>query len=150
MYKRQDRISAAVASALTAAGITVYDCGLASTPSMFMATLDLPCDGSVQITASHHPFNRNGLKFFTKDGGLDSQDIETILLHAQEGDAPEHADGGKVVPTDYMSRYSAHLREIIKKGVNADDYDHPLKGFKIVVDAGNGAGGLDVYKRQEL
>ena len=137
-----DRISAAVASSLTAAGITVYDCGLASTPSMFMATLDLPCDGSVQITASHHPFNRNGLKFFTKDGGLDSQDIEAILLYAQEGSAPAQAAGGKIVPTDYMSRYSAHLRDIIKKGVNADDYDHPLKGFKIVVDAGNGAGGF--------
>lgn len=30
---------------------------------MFMAVLDLPCDGSVQMTASHHPGDRNGLKF---------------------------------------------------------------------------------------
>lgn len=44
-------------------GVQVLNCGLASTPSMFMTTVDLNCDGAVQITASHHPFNRNGLKF---------------------------------------------------------------------------------------
>lgn len=137
-----DRISAAVCRALTKAGITVYDCGLASTPSMFMITVDRPCDGSVQITASHHPFNRNGLKFFTRDGGLDGPDIEQILLSAQEEEAPAEKDGGTIVPTDYMKEYCAHLRDVICKGVNAEDYAHPLKGFHIVVDAGNGAGGF--------
>ena len=47
-----------------------------------------------------------------------------------------------------QAQYSAHLRDIIKKGVNAADYDHPLKGFKIIVDAGNGAGGF--YARDVL
>ncbi len=136
------RISAAVSRSLVAGGVTVYDCGLASTPSMFMATLDLPCDGAVQITASHHPFNRNGLKFFTQDGGLDSGDIAAILEHAQAGERPADAPGGSVQPVDYMARYCAHLREMIQKGVNAEDYEHPLKGFHIVVDAGNGAGGF--------
>ena len=41
-----------------------------------------------------------------------------------------------------MQQYSAHLRQMIQKGVNAEDYEHPLKGFHIVVDAGNGAGGF--------
>ena len=45
-------------------------------------------------------------------------------------------------PVAYMRDYAKHLREIICKGVNAADYDHPLKGFHIVVDAGNGAGGF--------
>lgn len=49
-----------------ASGAKVLCCGLASTPSMFMTTVDLGCDGALQITASHHPFNRNGLKFFTR------------------------------------------------------------------------------------
>ena len=53
-------------------GATVLDCSLASTPSMFMTTVDLGCDGALQITASHHPFNRNGLKFFTREGGLEA------------------------------------------------------------------------------
>ena len=124
------------------AGVRVLDCGLASTPSMFMTTVDLDCDGALQITASHHPFNRNGLKFFTRDGGLEGSDIEEILLYAQDGKTPDDCDGGEIVPTDYMSDYCARLRDMICKGVNAEDYEHPLKGFKIVVDAGNGAGGF--------
>lgn len=142
-----DRIQAAVTRTLTAAGVQVLDCGLASTPSMFMTTIDLGCDGSVQITASHHPFNRNGLKFFTENGGLDSPDIEAILLHAQNGDKPAQGKGSAKT-VDYMSQYSAHLRAMIQKGVNAADYAHPLKGFHIVVDAGNGAGGF--YARDVL
>ena len=41
-----------------------------------------------------------------------------------------------------MARYCARLREMIQRGVHADDYAHPLAGFHIVVDAGNGAGGF--------
>lgn len=123
-------------------GANVLCCGLASTPSMFMTTVDLKCDGALQITASHHPFNRNGLKFFTREGGLEGSDIEQILLYAQQGKQPAKAEGGKITEIDYMSNYAKGLCEKIKKEVNAEDYEHPLKGFKIVVDAGNGAGGF--------
>ncbi|HCA30793.1 MAG TPA: phosphomannomutase/phosphoglucomutase, partial [Ruminococcaceae bacterium] len=58
------RIRDAVINALTTSGVRVIDCGLASTPAMFMTTVDLKCDASIQITASHHPYHRNGLKFF--------------------------------------------------------------------------------------
>ena len=137
-----ERIADAVIARLVRAGVKAYDCGLASTPSMFMTTVDLGCDAAVQITASHHPLNRNGLKFFTRDGGLDAPDIEAILQHAQDGDLPAQADGGSCEAVDYMARYCAHLRDIIKREVNAPDYEHPLAGFHIVVDAGNGAGGF--------
>lgn len=139
------RISAAVIRALTGCGVHVLDCGLASTPSMFMATLDIPCDGAIQITASHHPYNRNGLKFFTKTGGLDAPDIEALLLYAQEDKKRNAPVPGSTEKSDHMKIYSAHLRNVIKKGVNAEDYDHPLQGFHIVVDAGNGAGGFYAY-----
>lgn len=125
-----------------ACGAKVLCCGLASTPSMFMTTVDLNCDGALQITASHHPFNRNGLKFFTREGGLEGSDIEEILTYAQNGEHPALADTGSVKEIDYMSDYAKGLCEKIKKEVNAEDYEHPLKGFKIVVDAGNGAGGF--------
>lgn len=140
------RIVSECSAVMKNAGVRVLDCGLASTPSMFMTTVDLGCDGALQITASHHPFNRNGLKFFTRDGGLEGGDIEEILLFAQNGEAPEELSGGEIVPTDYMSDYSARLRAMICREVNAEDYEHPLKGFKIVVDAGNGAGGFYAEK----
>ena len=60
-------------------GAHVFDCSLTSTPSMFMSTMDIPCDGAISITASHHPFNKNGFKFFTKEGGLNSSDIDLII-----------------------------------------------------------------------
>lgn len=123
-------------------GATVLDCSLASTPSMFMTTVDLDCDGALQITASHHPFNRNGLKFFTREGGLEGSDIEAILEYAQNGESPAESDCGEIRQVDYMTDYARGLCEKIKKEVNAEDYEHPLKGFKIVVDAGNGAGGF--------
>lgn len=131
-----------VENALKSYGIKVLECGLASTPSMFMAVIDMKCDGSIQITASHHPFYRNGLKFFTKDGGLEAEDITAILENAENKDFCEKYADGSIEAVDYMSQYCRHLRDIICKEVNAENYEKPLEGFKIVVDAGNGAGGF--------
>lgn len=144
---RDSRISGPRLMALTTArfqraGAQVLRCGLASTPSMFMTTVELGCDGALQITASHHPFNRNGLKFFTRDGGLEGSDIEAILTFAQNGACPAEKSGGVAEDIDYMSAYARGLCEKIKSAVCAEDYDYPLRGFHIVVDAGNGAGGF--------
>lgn len=137
------RIKKAVADCLTGLGVNVLDCGLASTPAMFMSTLDLKCDGAVQITASHHPWERNGLKFFTPESGLDGDDIAVLLAAAEKADILEiKADASKLTEVDYMTTYAEHLRDMIKKGVNAENYEKPLAGFKIIVDAGNGVGGF--------
>ena len=136
------RIMEQVEKALMTGGVQVLNCGLASTPSMFMTTVDLKCNGAVQITASHHPFNRNGLKFFTVDGGLESEDITALLENAENKNFVDNCTGGTTKTVDYMSQYCKHLRDMICKGVNSKNYDKPLEGFKIVVDAGNGAGGF--------
>ena len=67
-------------------GIKVYDCGLASTPAMFMTTVfpEFSCDAGIMITASHLPYNRNGFKFFTSEGGLNKGDISLILKYAED------------------------------------------------------------------
>ena len=109
------------AAALIKAGITVLDCDLASTPSMFLTTVDTAADGAIQITASHHPYDRNGLKFFTREGGLNSEDIEAILELAQNGQTPAESKGGKRLDSDYMNRYAYSLREMIKEQVDSDD-----------------------------
>ena len=137
-----ERIAKVVTETLCSFGCKVLNCQLASTPSMFMTTVDLQCDGAVQITASHHPFNRNGLKFFTRSGGLEGSDITAILEYAQEEKTPALSRGGSVEITDYMSKYCRNLCEQIKREVNAENYDKPLQGFRIAVDAGNGVGGF--------
>lgn len=143
-------------------GINAYDCGLASTPAMFMATLfpEFKCDGGIMITASHLPYNRNGFKFFTEDGGLDKADIAEILKLAEDDNSgldiigePTNSDGythrlGQRIfaaeSADLMSLYCDHLKKLIIDGVQQGE--KPLEGMKIVVDAGNGSGGFFAKK----
>lgn len=137
------RIMTAAIASLTANGVKVYNCGLASTPAMFMSTLDLKCDGAIQITASHHPWERNGLKFFTPNGGLEGNDIAVLLSEAEKIYGKTYrAEPTLCVENNYMKTYCSHLREMIKKGVNVENYNEPLAGLKIIVDAGNGVGGF--------
>ena len=49
---------------------------------------------------------------------------------------------GHSATLDFMTIYSSHIADYICQGVHADDYEHPLKGMHIVVDAGNGGGGF--------
>ncbi|MCK4503687.1 MAG: hypothetical protein KAU22_11690 [Desulfuromonadales bacterium] len=140
-----DKIKNCILQGLATAGATGFDCGLASTPAMFMSTVfeNHNYDGSMMLTASHLPFNRNGVKFFIREGGLEKKDITKILtLAAQTG---ELADIPTVSPTsvNLMDDYAAHLVTIIRTGVGVDT---PLDDLKIVVDAGNGAGGFFVEK----
>ncbi|MCW3786597.1 phosphoglucomutase [Plebeiibacterium sediminum] len=135
----------AFACGLSAMGVDVYDCGIASTPAMFMTTVDknYSIDAGVMITASHLPFNRNGLKFFTCEGGANKSDITEILTIAEQNQFVTSDKKGIVKQLDYISVYSqllvSTIRSKVKTGV---DNTYPLKGLKIIVDAGNGAGGF--------
>ncbi|MCL1864737.1 MAG: phosphomannomutase/phosphoglucomutase [Spirochaetes bacterium] len=123
-----------------------FDAGLASTPAMFMSAIfeEFKCDGAVMVTASHLPFNRNGFKFFTSDGGLEKNDISKILAIA-EHEKPYSDENVTCKKIDLMDRYSNLFIEKIRSGINSRiNYNSPLKGMKIAVDAGNGAGGFFV------
>ena len=135
-----ERIDAAVTAALLEMGVHVVSCGMASTPAMFMTTVTLPCDGAVQITASHHPMDKNGLKFFTPDGGLEGGDIVQLLRAAQENKFASAAQRGTAESVDFMATYAAMLRKQICDGIGRGDT--PLAGYRIAVDAGNGVGGF--------
>jgi len=142
------RIKDAVISEISQMGVNVLYCSYCSTPAMFMTTVTKNCDGAIQITASHHPFDRNGLKFFTRDGGLSGDELKKILANAENKNSKKNDVVGTITEIDYISEYSEILRNMIKKGVNAENYDKPLKNFKIAVDAGNGVGGF--YATQVL
>lgn len=164
---RDPRITGeALAKALTESfvemGISVVNCDLASTPAMFMATIfpEYNVDGSIMITASHLPFNRNGFKFFTRDGGLGKADIKQILRIAadQESSQPKEIStekAGAISNVNLIDSYSKHLREIIKTAISDEakktsiplrNPEKPLEHLKITVDAGNGAGGFFATK----
>ncbi len=135
------KIKEQVIKSLLSAGVSVIDCGLSSTPAMFMTTVHAGCDGAVQITASHHPADRNGLKFFLPTGGLDGDEIKKIVTDAENGVSAPKAEG-KVITRDFMTEYSGILRKLICDELGVSEADKPLSGYHIVVDAGNGAGGF--------
>ena len=133
-----------ICQAMVEQGLEVTNFGMASTPAMFMSTVTegYAFDGSVMITASHLPFNRNGFKFFTAEGGLEKGDIKQILEFAAS-DAATGMPTGNLVCGEFMDTYAKILADKIRA---ATGEDKPLSGFRIVVDAGNGAGGFYVDK----
>lgn len=135
-----DRILAQVLNAVTDAGLNAVNCGLCSTPSMFMLLKsDFGCEASIMITASHLPSDRNGLKFFTREGGLDGGDIDEILKTAADAHFENAKAQGSVETRSFMPEY---CRSLVEKVREACGEKMPLAGKKIVVDAGNGAGGF--------
>ena len=135
-----DTLKEGVLEAISLWGGEGYDAGLSTTPAMFMATVmpQFEFDGAIMITASHLPYERNGFKFFTAEGGTDKEDIAEILRLASR----YNFIGGvyEEMKTNVSMMYAAYLRQMIAAGLK--DIPGYLKGMHIVVDAGNGAAGF--------
>lgn len=135
----------AAAKGITETGHDVVVTGLSTTPSMFMLLKDekrnaeLPCQGSIMITASHLPFHYNGMKFFWANGALASKDVTEILTWASTYRFASPAVCGEKTERPYLDDYAATL---VEKARSATGKETPLTGKKIIVDAGNGAGGF--------
>ena len=135
-----DSLTSGLMKGIAMFGAEGYDAGLASTPAMFMSTVmpQFEFDGAIMITASHLPWNRNGFKFFTPEGGLNKEDITEILrLASRYNFIGEYYEERSV---NVMQMYAAYLRQMISQGLR--EIPGYLKGMHIVVDAGNGAGGF--------
>ncbi len=165
-------LGAALVAGLAAAGAGVGSFGLATTPAMFMscALPAHAYDGAVMVTASHLPPSRNGAKFFTAAGGLGKADIKELLARAAAAaaaagappadrfgdaalvvDAALAAPPGRVAHVEFLDDYAAHMRGVVEAAVAAGlaaagappaPPGAPLAGLKVVVNAGNGAGGF--------
>ncbi len=137
------RILKCVKEGVLSSGSDMLYTGLSSTPSMFilLKKSNFECDASIMITASHLPYDRNGLKFFTPDGGLSSGDIDEILDIAERGDFL--SGDGEYSEKSFMDEYSSQLVDCVRERCGGDK---PLLGKKIIVDAGNGAGGFFAEK----
>ena len=153
---RDSRISGptllrAAAEGVSRAGAAVLDFGMCTTPAMYMSiiTPGFQPDASIMMTASHHPYDRNGMKFFLPDGGITGAVITELLERAAKLVPAEHAISGKIVEVPFLPTYKAQLADRIRRGLETD-VAKPLLGLHIVVDAGNGAGGFYADLLQEL
>lgn len=139
-----EQLTVWLADGIASVGANAYDGGLASTPAMFMCCVnELHFDAGIMVTASHLPMERNGMKFFTAiAGGLEKGDITAILASAEEAAFPIAAQRGQCGTVDVMTPYVNGLKEKILSALGCAKDEKPFGGLKIVVDAGNGAGGF--------
>ena len=141
----------AAAEGVRRAGGKVLSFGMCTTPAMFMSiiTPGFAPDGSIMITASHHPWNKNGLKFFTEAGGIEGREVAALLTAAQALRPEESPITGTMEERDFLPVYAEQLAARIRSGLHTDA-ERPLEGLHIAVDAGNGAGGFYAQLMEKL
>ncbi|HEU4837878.1 MAG TPA: phosphoglucosamine mutase [Micavibrio sp.] len=127
----------ALGSGFVSMGMEVVFTGPVPTPAIAMLTRSLRADMGVMISASHNPYQDNGIKLFGADGYKLSDALETEIESALEMDQTEllpDADqiGRAWRMDDAPGRYIEFLKGGMQKGAS-------LSGLKIVVDCANGA-----------
>ncbi len=123
----------ALEAGLSFAGVDVYMAGPVPTPAVAYLTRALRLDAGIVISASHNPYEDNGIKFFAANGTKlnDNIELEIEAILDQNMQMAEYL--GKVKRLDDASgRYIEFC-----KSTFANDMD--LKGLKIVLDCANGA-----------
>ena len=143
-------ILAACAEGMARCGAQVWDFGMCTTPAMYMSLLTegFEADASVMVTASHHPSDRNGLKFFLPTGGINGTELSMILSIAQST-APVAKPHKPIEKREFLPVYKRQLMDRVRRGLDTD-VACPLLGLHVVVDAGNGAGGFYEEMLREL
>jgi phosphoglucosamine mutase len=128
-------IEAELAHGAIAEGATVTSAGVVPTPAVAFLTRNGVYDAGVVISASHNPFEDNGIKVFSGKGEKFTEQIEREVeaIVADATWAP--ADGGsRVLPgADLIDRYLEHLRAVFPDAPDA------LGGFPLAIDCANGA-----------
>ena len=119
----------ATAEGVSRTGASVLDFGMCTTPAMFMSiiTPGFEPDGAVMITASHHPWDRNGLKFFTAEGGIEGHDVEELLDRAQKLQPVDLVSAGPIKEKAFLPIYMNQLEERIRNGLQTKE-ELPLRG----------------------
>ncbi|MBC5735849.1 phosphoglucosamine mutase [Lawsonibacter faecis] len=131
-----DLLEGALIAGLCSAGADVLHLGVIPTPGVAWITVDRGADAGIVISASHNPFEHNGIKIFDGRGFKLSdaleEEIEEIILGHVEVPLKTHGDLGQVIYADERERddYIDHL---------ASTVDADLSGLRILVDCANGA-----------
>lgn len=128
----------AISSGILSMGVDVLFIGPLPTPGVAYVTRSLRADAGIVITASHNPYDDNGIKFFRPDGyKLDDrieQQVENLVFSGDiENIRPTADDIGKAVRIDdALGRYIEHVKASFPRGLT-------LEGMRIVVDCAHGA-----------
>jgi len=124
------RLAACMIEGILSTGVDVVDVGLVPTPVLYYAILETDCGGGVMITGSHNPIEYNGFKMCRGTSPIWGEEIREIASQIRGGDFVTGT--GTREEADVLPKY----RRMVVERSRAE---RPLK---IVVDAGNGTGGL--------
>ncbi|MGH8057765.1 MAG: phosphoglucosamine mutase [Candidatus Entotheonellia bacterium] len=132
-----DMLEAAIAAGICSAGVDVIQIGILPTPAIAYLTRAWNALGGVVISASHNPFEDNGIKFFGGDGFKlpDEQEaqLERMVRDSAVRQSPTGRDVGRIrVVADAAAQYIAFARRTLGE-------DLSLAGLRIVLDCANGA-----------
>lgn len=132
-----DMLEAALIAGICSVGVDVLRLGVVPTPAVAYLTRELKATAGVVISASHNPFEDNGIKFFSSTGHKlpDEMEIEIESLMKGEGlkELPRPTGSGIGAVKDIKNAEDLYA-DFVKKTV-----DVRLDGLKIVVDCANGA-----------
>lgn len=130
-----DMLEAALNAGLAAMGGLVTNVGIVPTPAVSRMTVLAGASAGAVLSASHNPFEDNGIKFFGADGKKLSDAVEEEIEAAMEGwetlPRPTGAQIGRIV--DSRDLVTAYVKQVEATAHGA------LRGFKIVLDCANGA-----------
>lgn len=131
-------IESALTSGMCSMGMNVVLTGPMPTPGIAFLTRALRLDAGIVISASHNPFEDNGIKFFSSDGFKLPDELEKRIEELVVDDAlghkrPSGREIGKAFRLeDATGRYIEYIKSTIPRG-------SALEGLKIVIDCANGA-----------
>ncbi|HEX9157120.1 MAG TPA: phosphoglucosamine mutase [Syntrophales bacterium] len=132
-------IEDALVAGICSMGVDALTVGVLPTPAVAFLTMDMKADAAIMISASHNPFEDNGIKIF-QGNGLKLPDaaearIEALIASERLGEAAP--SGAAIGRTNAIfgadGRYAVFLKNAFPKALS-------LEGLKIVVDCANGAG----------
>lgn len=132
-----DMLEDAISAGILSMGGNVIKAGVLPTPAIAYLVRHLKADAGVVISASHNPFEYNGIKFFNGEGFKLDDDIEDEIedIISRNIDINSHVTGEKLgrclkAEQDALTMYA----DFLKKTIDTD-----LNGFKLVIDCANGA-----------
>lgn len=120
----------AIINGITAAGVDVIDIGLCATPMLYFSIRHLKTDGGVMVTGSHNPPEFNGFKICVGPDTIHGEEIQELRKIIEKNNfIPGH---GSIQKKNISKSYQDYIYDNVKIE----------KGLKIVLDAGNGVGGV--------
>lgn len=130
-------LASGVIEGITSTGLGVYDIGVCPTPLQYFSIFHLDLDGGIMITGSHNPPEYNGFKLSVGKETIYGSNIQGLKEIIKKKDWFASVKKGMVLKYDIVTAYKKYMLDKFSY-LNGPQY----KRLKVVVDAGNGTGGL--------